>query len=366
MLRLITLVFLHLLALEFWAVACLGQDFAALGRLLDSEKQRLKIPGYAAAVYYRGEVIWNKASGIADLKSGRTVKRDTPFRLASISKPMTAVGLLQLVEMKRLTLNDEVRKYCPAFPLKYPAIHLGQLLGHLGGIRSYKTQDPEDANNSIHFSSVAESLRKFAADPLEHEPGTKYLYSTYGYSLVGCAIEGASGLPYVKWMQDKVFATVGMCSTAPDNGRGISLRRAQGYRKNATGEVEDCAVSDNTAKIPGGGYVSTVDDLLRFSEGIFRQRLLKSETIDLMWSSGRLKSGKITGYGLGWSLARSPEGDREVYHTGGQQGTSTILYLRPDQQFAFVWLTNLEGVDNRLPISRQAFQIVNAKTDAVR
>lgn len=357
----ITLVLLHFLTLRLYA-----QDFSALGRLLEGEKQRLKIPGYAAAVYYRGELIWSKASGIADLKSGRMVKRDTPFRLASISKPLTAVGLLQLVEMKRLSLNDELRKYCPAFSLKRPAIHLGQLLGHLGGIRSYNTQDPEDANNSVHYASVIDSLKKFAADPLEHEPGTKYHYSTYGYSLVGCAIEGAGGLPFEKWMQDKVFATVGMCSTAPDNGRGISLRRSQGYRKNASGDIEDCALSDNTAKIPGGGYVSTVDDLLRFSEGIFRQRLLKSETIELMWTSGKLKTGRITGYGLGWSLAKSPEGDREIYHTGGQQGASTILYLRPEQQFAFVWLTNLEGVENRLPISRQVFQIVNAKTDAVR
>jgi hypothetical protein len=77
-----------------------------------------------------------------------------------------------------------------------------------------------------------------------------------------------------------------------------------------------------------------------------------------MWTSSKLKSGKITGYGLGWSLAKSPEGDREIYHTGGQQGTSTILYLRPDHNFAFVWLTNLEGVDNRLPTSRQIFKLI--------
>ena len=362
----ITLVLLNFLAFGIHAGVCSAEDFAALGRLLESEKSRLKIPGYAAAVYYHGEVIWSKAGGIADLKSRRKVKRDTPFRLASISKPLTAVGLLQLVEMKRLSLNDEIRKHCPAFGLKHPAIQLGQLLGHLGGIRSYNSKDPEDANNNIHFSSIVDALQKFAADPLAHAPGTKYLYSTYGYSLVGCAMEGAAGIPFEKWMEDKVFATVGMYSTAPDNGRGIALQRAQGYRRNADGEVEDCAISDNTAKIPGGGYVSTTDDLMRFAEGIYRQQLLKSETTDLMWTSGKLKTGKLTGYGLGWSLAQSPEGDREIYHTGGQQGTSTILYLRPEQHFAFVWLTNMEGVDKRLPTARQAFKIVSAKTAGVR
>lgn len=359
MLRATFLVFLH-----FCPVILLGQDLAALNRLLDAEKAKFKIPGYVAGVYYRGEILWTHATGIADLKTNRPVRRDTPFRLASISKPLTAVALLQMVEMRKLALNDEIHKHCPAFPAKPYSITLAQILSHLGGIRHYNDKDPADANNTIRFPNVIEALKKFSADPLEHEPGSKYLYSTYGYGLIGCAIENVSGIPYERWMEDKLFATVGMCNTAPDNNRGISLRRAQGYRKSSDGEVEDCAVSDNTAKIPGGGYVSTVDDLLKFSEGIYRQQLIKSELVDLMWTSSKLKSGKMTGYGLGWSLTKGPEGDREVYHTGGQQGTSTIIYLRPEHHFAFVWLTNLEGVDNRLPVSRQVFKIFAKKTEA--
>ena len=208
---------------------------------------------------------------------------------------------------------------------------------------------------------MVESLRKFSKDPLEVEPGTKYVYSTYGYSLVGCAIEGASGMPYSKWIEENILRPSGMKDTAPDLGNGPSARRSQGYRKTSSGSITECAPSDNSAKIPGGGFVSTVDDLLRFADGLFKHRLLKAETIEKMWSSGKLKSGKLTGYGLGWSLSRSPEGDREIYHTGGQQGASTILYLRPDQQFAFVWLTNLEGLENRLPVSRSAYKIVSGK-----
>ncbi len=358
MLRATFLVFLH-----FCPVILYGLDLAALNRLLDVEKAKFKIPGYAAGVYYRGEILWTRAAGMADLKNNRPVRRDTPFRLASIAKPLTAVALLQMVEMRKLALSDEIHKHCPAFPPKAFPITLAQILSHLGGIRHYNHKDPTDANNAIRFPNVIEALKKFSADPLEHEPGTRYLYSTYGYGLIGCAIENASGMPYERWMDDKLFATVGMCNTAPDKNRGLALRRAQGYRKSVDGEIEDCGVSDNTAKIPGGGYVSTVDDLLKFSEGIYRQQLIKSELVELMWTSSKLRSGKITGYGLGWSLSRSPEGDREVYHTGGQQGTSTILYLRPEQNFAFVWLTNLEGVDNRLPTSRQVFKLFANKTD---
>lgn len=355
-----------LIILNFQALTASAQDFGAVTRLLEAERVKHKIPGYVAAVYYKGEILYARPSGIADIKTNRPVRRDTPFRIASLSKSFTAVGMLQLVDLRKIALADDVRKHCPAFPAKPYPITVGQLLGHLGGIRHYKTNDPSDANNAIRFPNIIAALRKFSLDPLVHEPGTRYLYSTYGYNLAGCALEGASGMPYERWMADKVFATVGMCNTAPDNNRGISLRRAQGYRRTTTDEIEDCSPSDNTAKLPGGGYVSTADDLLLFAEGIFREHLLRSELIDLMWTSGKLRSGSLTGYGLGWSLARSPEGDREIYHTGGQQGSSTILYLRPEHEFAFVWLTNLEGVENRIPLSRQIFKATVNKTEAQR
>jgi hypothetical protein len=76
-----------------------------------------------------------------------------------------------------------------------------------------------------------------------------------------------------------------------------------------------------------------------------------------MWSSGSTKGGRRTNYGLGWGLARAANGDREIYHTGDQQGASTILYLRPERGFAFVWLTNLQGTPGRLELARQVYRL---------
>lgn len=338
---------------------CRAQDFTQVSRLLDAEKAKNKIPGYAAAVYYRGNLLWARGTGIADLKTNRAVRRDTPFRLASISKPISAVALLYLFEQRKVQLKDEVRKHCPAWPVKAFPSTLEQLLGNTGGIRHYRGQ--EDANNLTAYAGVVDSLKKFALEPLAYEPGSKYLYSTYGWNLVGCAIEGAGGMSYEKWLEDKVFATVGMYNSGLDHGRGASARRAQGYRLTAGGEVEDCAYSDNSAKYPGGGLVSTVDDLARFVDGLYREQLLRRETLDLMWTSGKTKAGKITGYGMGWSLGKAPEGDREIYHTGSQQGASTLLYLRPQERFAFVWLTNMESLPARLPVARQVYKLVHGK-----
>jgi len=348
---------LRLLIALFISLFLLGQDFSAVNRYLDAQRSKSKIPGYAAAIYAQGAPRWTRAAGLADRKANRPVRRDTPFRIASLTKTLTAVAVLQQVEMGLLNLEDEIQSHCPAFPAKAFPIKLVQLLGHLGGIRHYRQNDPADVNNTVHYKSVSDALRKFSADPLLHPPDTKFLYSSYGFNLLGCAIEGASGMPYPDWMTNKVFATVGMCNTVPDNNRGLSLQRAQGYRKNSAGQIEDCLYVDNTVKLPGGGYVSTVDDLLRFVEGLYRQRLIRSELMDLMWTSGRTKMGRSTGYGLGWSLGRAPEGDREIYHTGNQQGTSSILYLRPEHHFAFVWLTNLERVENRLAIARQIYRL---------
>ncbi len=330
-----------------------------MSKLLEGERAKNKIPGYAAAIYYRGNLLWARGVGIADMKTNRAVRRDTPFRLASISKPISAVALLYLFEQRKVQLKDDVRKYCPAFPPKPFPTTLEQLLGNMGGIRHYRGQ--EDANNSTPYAGVVDSLKKFALEPLAYEPGTRYMYTSYGWSLVGCAIEGAGGMSYEKWLEDKIFATVGMYNSGLDNGRGPSARRALGYRLTADGGVEDCAYSDNSAKYPGGGLVSTVDDLARFVDGLYREQLLRRETVDLMWTSGKTKAGKTTGYGFGWSLGKAPEGDREIYHTGSQQGASTLLYLRPEQRFAFIWLTNMENLPARLPVARQAYKIVHGK-----
>lgn len=353
------LLFLFLVPMASLALAATPPPQLQLDQLLAAETAKNQIPGGVAGVYWKGHILWVGATGWADLGSRRPVTKDIPFRLASISKPMTAVGLLALVEAGKLQLEEEIHRHCPAYPPQPYPIRIEQLLGHLGGIRHYN--GPGDMNNATHFSSVTESLQKFSRDPLVHEPGTAYLYTTYGYSLLGCAMEQASGMRYERWMKEQVLDPAGMKSTFPDTSETPDPRLAAGYRKLANGTLDRCARNDNSGKLPGAGWASTAPDLLHFAGALLGGRLLSAAALERMWTSLRLKSGKLTGYGLGWSLARSPQGDRVVYHTGGQQGASTLLYLRPDRDFAFVWLTNLEGFDRRLPVAEQAFQIVVGK-----
>src|SRR5712664_3105443 len=143
------------------------------------------VPGIGAAVVLEGEPVWSAGFGMSDLEASAPATSSTLFRLGSISKPITAVALLQLSEAGKLDLDANVEKYCPAFPRKEWPITARELLGHLGGIRHYneggKGDIPEDS--ARHFSSMEESLQIFAGDPLVANPGAKFNYSTYGYTL---------------------------------------------------------------------------------------------------------------------------------------------------------------------------------------
>ena len=152
------------------------------------------VPGVSVAVVQDGELLWSSGFGMADLENFVPATPFTLFRLGSISKPITATAILQLSERGKLDLDAEVQKYCPAFPKKEWPITTRELLGHLGGIRHYnpggKGDIPDDS--AKHFASMEESLQIFANDPLVAKPGTKFQYSTYGYTVLGCVLEGAT------------------------------------------------------------------------------------------------------------------------------------------------------------------------------
>ena len=150
------------------------------------------VPGISIAIVQGGQPVWSSGFGLSDLEDSAPATSSTLYRLGSISKPITAVAILQLYERSKLDLDAPVQKYCPAFAQKDAPITSRQLLGHLSGIRHYnkdgKGYVPEDS--ARHFASMEESLQLFASDPLVSKPGTQFHYSTYGYTLLGCVLEG--------------------------------------------------------------------------------------------------------------------------------------------------------------------------------
>lgn len=321
------------------------------------------VPGLSAAVVQNGESAWAEGFGMADLENSVPATPETLYRLGSVSKPLTAAGAMELWERGKLDLDAPVQTYCPGFPQKDALITTRELLGHLGGIRHYHenvnpVDDPE-LGNTRHFDDpIPAGIRFFAGDPLIDKPGAHFHYSTHGYTLVGCAIEGASGEKYVQYMRDAVFAPAGMSHTQADDRYAIIANRTRFYQKDKSGKVVNADFLDSSYKIPGGGWLSSADDLAQFEVEFLADKLVKRSTRDLMWTAQKLADGSRDRYGLGWELAR-PGGIPVVAHSGGQQGTSTFIIVAPAQHDGVVVLANMEGL-NVSALAHELLQIVLA------
>lgn len=327
-------------------IACVVQSLRA-----DSAVTRFMaathVPGIAVAVVLHGDPAWAKGYGMADLENAAAVTPHTLFRLASVSKPITAVAAMRLWERGKLDLDAPVQRYCPSFPEKPWPITTRELLGHLAGIRHYKSdsQDDPETGNTKHFTDgIAAGIAFFANDALIAKPGTKFNYSTMGYTLVGCAVASAGGATYPDVVRESVFLPAGMTETVVDDQLAIIKHRTRFYHKDSTGRVFNADLLDASYKVPGGGWLSSATDLARFESALFHDKLLRRSTRTLMWTAQHTASDSSTGYGLGWGI-----NERDclhcVGHTGGQQGTSTIVLLEPNHDTGVVVLANMDGVN---------------------
>jgi CubicO group peptidase (beta-lactamase class C family) len=307
---------------------------------ISSAMSRQNIPGLSVAVVVDQKLRWSNGYGMADLENFVPAKAATVYRLGSISKPITAMAVMQLVERGKLNLDAPIQTYCPAFPQKQWPITTRLLLGHLAGVRHYKN-DAEFLSTK-HYNTIVEGLEMFKDDPLLSEPGTKYSYTTHGYSILGCAIEGASGVKYADYVRENVFKPAGMDRMRVDDVFTIIPNRAQGYFKTQSGELRNSTLADTSYKIPGGGFCSTVEDLAKFAIAVQSGMLVKQETLVQMWTRQKTRDGKDTTYGLGWGLSER-NGMKEVSHGGAQQRVTTNLYMIPEKGLAVVLMVNLES-----------------------
>lgn len=329
-----------------------------LDAFIRAEQDAAKVPGLGVAIAFGHKLLFSKGFGSADLEQRMPATEHTVFRTASIAKPITATALMQLVEQGKVDLDAPIQKYCPAYPVKQWPITPRLILGHLAGIRHYK---PNESGGKTHYFSIDESLVLFKNEPLLHEPGTKYLYSTFAFNLIGCAIEGASGLSYEQYLQRNVWTPAAMTRSRLDRLWDIVPDRARGYYRTTDddlkslpaaarlivkpGDIVNAPLHDTSMKIAGGGLLSTPEDLVRFGIAVQTGKLLKKETLETMWTPGKTTAGELTGYGLGWGVQPPQEGLTRISHNGNQIGASGGLIIIREVELTYAVLTNLEDVD---------------------
>ncbi len=310
------------------------QAIAADQPLLRRLKEGLRAPGLSLAVASDGEIVWTVSCGYADLKSRRLVTAQTRFRIGSVSKTLTATALAQYAEVGRVDLDAPVDRYVE-FPSHRGAITLRRLAGHLAGLRHYQSQ--AEAVNRHHFASVAATLDLFRDDPLVAEPGTRFSYSSYGYDVIGAALERTSGRDFAALMR-AVLAPAHMgqttLATAPP------ATRATFYEAKDGGGVRVAPPIDLSDRLPAGGFLSTAEDLARFGVALADGRLVSRRTAAMMFTSQRTTTGEETGYGLGFEVHPSPFG-LFVGHTGVVAGGTAALLIHVKTGTVLALTTNL-------------------------
>ena len=330
-----------------------------------------KIPGAAVAVTRHGRLIYARGFGMADIEAGEPVRPDSLFRIASVSKPITAVAVLQLVEQGKLGLDERAFERLDGDPAFSPdgtpdprlrQVTIRQLLRHTGGWDRDVSFDPMfrpiEIARELNVDAPAGTsavIRYMGGKPLDFNPGERYAYSNYGYCVLGRLIEKASGQPYEAYVKEHVLRPLGI--TRMKLGHTLLEDRAEDEVKyyEPEGKPEPAVVGKNIGQdVPlpygtwyleamdaHGGWIASAVDLARFAAAFddpARCPLLKPGTIAEMFArpeglAGHDAEGKPKDYyyALGWQVR--PEADPfspAQWHTGSLPGTSTILVRRHD------------------------------------
>jgi serine beta-lactamase-like protein LACTB len=326
--------------------------------LLDSLRVAHSVPGAQAAVYADGRMVCSVVSGMADVAATRPVTERTLFRIGSVSKVLTAAVAASLAAEGLLDLDAPVHRYVPAFPDKRWEPTTRQLATHTAGIRHYML--PESFfPNARRYASLDEALERFAADSLLFEPGTHYSYSTYGYVLLGAALEGATGMPYERIVREQILEPLELTYTVLE-GPDTLPDRSVDYEPFG-GRPRVALYDDNSYKGPGGGWLSTAEELARFGAAHVGTGRIPDSVRAIVFAPATLVSGQPVLYdeegtrvGLGWRIGRDQEGRMIIHHGGATRGGRAILVAWPEQDVAVAITANLMAPLDHEPAHRMA------------
>lgn len=324
------------------------EDAAAeASALVESMRDEHGVPGLSVSVVVDGEIVFSSGFGLADLEQGVPASRETLYRLASVSKVVTASSAARLAADGRLDLDADVRDYVPRFPEKPFVVTVRQLCGHLGGVRHYRLQDrlqstPGGSIDTREYVSDNDILAIFAGDPLLARPGAAYSYSTFGFTLVGLAIEGATGKDLMEVVGEEVIGPLGLESLRQDRPREIVKHRTRFYDLGRNGALMNSGYLNPAYKVAAGGMIATADDIARFGAAHCGPGYLGETMFAEVFESQVTTDGEVTGTGIGWRIRRV-DGRRVFQHSGAQQGTRAQLMVWPEEGVSVCVLSNLGG-----------------------
>ena len=308
-----------------------GELVKAVQGELDEMVRADKFAGTVLIVRHGKELV-GEARGEADRLTHRKIDMDTQFRLGSMNKMFTAVGVLQLVEKKKLRLEGTIAEYWPDYPNQDVArkVTVRNLLMHTGGTGDIFT--PEYEARRLEVKTLQDYVALYGKRALEFEPGTQHRYSNYGFVILGVLIEKASGLSYYDYVRKYIYAPAGMKDTDSKPESDNIAKLAAGYMPSAEGWKSNADTLPYRGTSAGGGY-STVGDLVRFAEALSSGKL-----VGLSWVREATREQQTeTRYGYGFETDGNYWG-----HSGAAPGINGELRVYPKSGYVIAVLSNLE------------------------
>jgi len=315
----------------------LADEIRLVERMVEAATELRSIPGLSIA-FSKGDFSWSRGFGYADLEHDVPSSDRTAYSLGSVTKTMTALAVMRLAEAGRIDLDEDIRSYVPAFPEKRWPVTVRQLLGHMGGVTHYSDDGRELDLHRYRFHTTDQAIAIFADLPLLHEPGIRFSYSSYGYNLLGAAVEKVAGMGYADYLRREIWEPLGMCDTRIESHYDLIARRTRGYRL-MDAEIKNARPWDPSVYFASGGALATVVDLLKLSRGLDQGRIVSPAGQRQMYTTMVERSGRFTDYGMGWDTGYF-SGLWLVGHPGGHEGTSAVLLRCPGQRFALAIACN--------------------------
>ncbi len=298
------------------------------------------IPGLSLAVVRDGKIILAKGYGTANLELSAPATEKTAFAIYSITKTFTAVVTLMLVEEGKVSLEDPISKHLANLPAAWNRVTVRHLLNHTSGIKDFCEVPDSPCQQSRDFTQ-AELIKYVAADPLNFPSGERWEYNNVGFYLLGMLIEKISGKSYEQFLRERIFEPLEMRDTRLENYVELIPNRAAGYTWKNGKFVNALRVSP-TLSFSLAGLVSTVLDLAKYDAALYTEKLLKKQTLDLMFTKARLNNGQDIDHGLGFGMTPF-RGHRRVGHSGGHAGFQSTITRLIDDKITVIVLTNADG-----------------------
>mgnify|MGYP001476246903 CR=1 FL=1 len=293
------------------------------------------IPGAAIAVIKNGKIVKTKGYGVASVEFNVPVTTETVFEIGSVSKQITAAGIMLLVEDGKVNLDEKISKYLPNTPDSWKNVTVRNLLNHTSGIKSYSSLDGFELSKRM---KQADFIRTLAPQPLDFPTGTDYVYSNSGYSLLSYIIEFASGKNYWDFMRQRIFAPLEMNKTADRDFKFVIPNRATGYEWQNNGLIgRDYNLTD---LFGAGAIVSTITDLAKWDLALQNDTLLKKTSREQMRTPLTFTNGKTYPYGLAFRFSEI-RGHKLVAHSGQTAGFGASISRYVDDDLTVIALTNL-------------------------